>query len=377
MSSLRGPARRLMRAFAQRADTRARRVPRLLVSPGQSGRSPMVWYLCPDTNAPTGGVRVIYRHVDLLNSAGIPAAVVHHRPGFSCTWFAHETPVLPAADAVLSTADILVVPEYYGPSLADLPHGPRVVIFNQNTYRTFAGRGAVPSLRRYAGSESLAAIVVVSADNAEYARYAFPGVRIARIRNSVDAGLFRPADRPPGRRIGYMPRRRIDDARQVLDLLEARGRTDDWDIVRISGKTEEQTAEIFRSCSIFLSFSEQEGFGMPPAEAMASGCYVVGFTGLAGREFFQPDICSPVEEGNVLAFAQAAERAMADFDADPRAFRGRGLAASERIRSRYSPQAQLSELVAFYCSLLAEPGSRRCTSAGTSESGTALALKWR
>jgi glycosyltransferase involved in cell wall biosynthesis len=149
-----------------------------------------------------------------------------------------------------------------------------------------------------------------------------------------------------------MPRRRGGDARQVLDLLEARACTDNWDIVRIGSQTEEQTAEIFRSCSIFLSFSEQEGFGMPPAEAMASGCYVVGFTGLAGREFFQPDICSPVEEGNVLAFAQTAERAMTDFDKDPQSVRGRGLAASARIRSRYSPQAQLEELLAFYDSLL-------------------------
>ncbi len=91
---------------------------------------------------------------------------------------------------------------------------------------------------------------------------------------------------------------------------------------------------------------------MPAAEAMASGCYVVGFNGLAGREFFQPDICSPVEEGNVLAFAQAAERAMADFDKDPQAVRDRGLAASERIRSQYSPRAQLDELVAFYAPLL-------------------------
>lgn len=352
MSSVRGPAKQLMRAFAERADARARQLPRLLVSPAKLGRPPMIWYLCPDTNVPTGGVRVIYRHVDLLNSVGVPAAVVHRRDGFSCTWFTHETKVMSAVDAVLSAADILVVPEYYGPSLADLPPGLRVVIFNQNTYRTFTGRGAVAALRRYAGPEGIMAIVVVSHDNAEYARYAFPGARVARVRNSVDGNLFRPASRPPGRTIGYMPRRRNDDARQILDLLEIRGCTDNWEIVRIDGQTEEQAAEIFRKCSIFLSFSEQEGFGMPPAEAMASGCYVVGFTGLAGREFFQPDICSPVEEGNILAFAQAAERAMADFDKDPRAVRDRGLAASERIRSRYSPQVQLDELVAFYASLL-------------------------
>ena len=90
---------------------------------------------------------------------------------------------------------------------------------------------------------------------------------------------------------------------------------------------------------------------MPPAEAMACGCYVVGFAGLAGREFFDPDICTPVEEGNVLAFAQATERAMAEFDKNSQAVRDRGLAASDRIRSRYSPQVQLDELVAFYASL--------------------------
>lgn len=351
MSSVRGSARRLMRVAAERADARARRLPRLTVSLVPPGRPPMIWYLCPDTNVPTGGVRVIYRHVDLLNSVGIPAAVVHVRAGFSCTWFAHETRVVSAADVVLSTADILVVPEYYGPSLADLPDGPRVVILNQNTYRTFAGHGATAMWRRYAGSESLAAIVVVSQDNAEYARYAFPGARVACVRDSVDGNLFHPADKPPGRVIGYMPRRRDADARQVLDLLEIRGCTDNWEIARIEGRTEEQTAAILRTCSIFLSFSEQEGFGMPPAEAMACGCYVVGFTGLAGREFFDPDICTPVEEGNVLAFAQATERAMAEFDKNSQAVRDRGLAASDRIRSRYSPQAQLDELVAFYASL--------------------------
>jgi glycosyltransferase involved in cell wall biosynthesis len=148
-----------------------------------------------------------------------------------------------------------------------------------------------------------------------------------------------------------MPRRRGDDARQVLDLLAMRGCTDNWETVRIDGQTEELAAATLRTCSIFLSFSEQEGFGMPPAEAMASGCYVVGFTGLAGREYFQSDICTPVEEGNVLAFAQAAERVMATFDKNPEEVRDRGLAASQLIHSRYSPQAQLDELVAFYAPL--------------------------
>ena len=29
-----------------------------------------IYYLCPDTNKPRGGVKVIYEHVDILNDAG-------------------------------------------------------------------------------------------------------------------------------------------------------------------------------------------------------------------------------------------------------------------------------------------------------------------
>src|SRR3954470_19470815 len=31
--------------------------------------APRVFYLCPDHDAPAGGIRVIYRHVDILNEA--------------------------------------------------------------------------------------------------------------------------------------------------------------------------------------------------------------------------------------------------------------------------------------------------------------------
>jgi len=27
-----------------------------------------IYYLCPDTNSPLGGIKVIYEHVDILNS---------------------------------------------------------------------------------------------------------------------------------------------------------------------------------------------------------------------------------------------------------------------------------------------------------------------
>ena len=293
MSSVQATAKHILGIVDERKQARARKLPYFRVVPesGRAGPS-AVYYLCPDTDVPTGGVRVIYRHVDMLNSIGIPAAVIHHRSGFACTWFNHQTKIMAVAEIALSPADILVVPEFYGSSLHEFPVGPRLIIFNQNTYRTFTSLGAATAWRRYADIQGLAAIMVVSRDNEEYARYAFPAARVARIRNSVDGQIFHPTT-AAGRRVGIMPRRRSADCQQVLELLKIRGCLDDWDIVRIDGRPEKETAEALQSCSIFLSFSEQEGFGMPPAEAMACGCYVVGFTGLAGREFFNRISASP------------------------------------------------------------------------------------
>jgi glycosyltransferase involved in cell wall biosynthesis len=103
-----------------------------------------------------------------------------------------------------------------------------------------------------------------------------------------------------------------------------------------------------------LSFSEQEGFGLPPAEAMACGCYVVGFTGLAGREFFDPATCAPVAEGDVLAFARQVEQAMRSYEEDPDGIRQRALAASARIRREYAPDRLRADLVTFFEPLLAD-----------------------
>jgi glycosyltransferase involved in cell wall biosynthesis len=138
-----------------------------------------------------------------------------------------------------------------------------------------------------------------------------------------------------------------------------RGCLERWEPVEINDLSESATAEALRTSSIFLSFSEQEGFGLPPAEAMASGCYVVGYTGLAGREYFDAAICTPVEEGNVLAFAMAVEQAMGRYEADPRAFRQIGLSAAARINARYSRQALREDLTSFYQSL---PRSRQLLS---------------
>ncbi len=53
-----------------------------------------IYLLAPDLPHPSGGLRVLYRHADILNSAGHSAFIVHHAAGFRPSFFEHSTPIL-------------------------------------------------------------------------------------------------------------------------------------------------------------------------------------------------------------------------------------------------------------------------------------------
>ncbi|WP_326551991.1 glycosyltransferase [Micromonospora sp. NBC_01813] len=354
INRLAGQAKGFVRSRLTAAEIQRRQIPAYQTTTAQA-TTPAVYYLAPDNPRPSGGVRVIYRHVDLLNEMGVRAHVLHKDPAFRCTWFANQTPVVGATDAVLGPRDILVVPEWYGPGLAAAPAGPRIVVLNQRAYDTFdhipyaeTGPGAP-----YADLPAMTALLAVSDDNVDLLRYAFPGIPVHLTRNVVDPQVFTPGPWPRRQQIAYVGHRRADERDQLLHILRSRGVLDGWDVTLIAGRTEQQTAEIMRGCAIFLSFSDREGFGMPPAEAMAAGAYVVGYPGLAGREFFDPTHCSPVPDGDLLGYARAVEDACTTWLTEPAALAKRAGVASEAIRRRYTVAGLRDDLAAFYPPLLA------------------------
>jgi hypothetical protein len=332
-------------------------VPRLRFDPGPSTAPPTVWMICPDWDKPTGGIRVQYRAVDALNAAGVPAAIVHKRAGFSCSWFAHATRIVAAGEVVVHARDVIAVPEVYGSSILDLPRGVRQVIFNQNAYVTLDSLMTGPAAAApYLNNSDLAAVVVVSEDSAEVLTHTFPAAPIRRIHLGLDPRIHHPPAGPAPNRIAYMPRRRAEQAAQVLRLLALRGVLDTWELVAIDGCSESEVAELLRGSRIFLSFSEREGFGLPPCEALACGCLVVGFDGFSGREFFRPPFAESIEDGDVVAFARAVERLARRVEADPEAMATAGRIGASFVRERYSRATEQRDLVDVFSPLLRPAG---------------------
>lgn len=334
-----------LKAHQARSDTRWRKPPRLNVQP-PSGQ-PTVYYLAPAEKKPSGGIKVIYRHVDLLNEHGIPAAVLHEPEGFRCDWFRNQTRIVSVRNLLFHADDILVLPECYGPGLHLLAPEVRKVIFNQGPHHTFdriSLRETAPGAP-YQQLNNIHGILTVSHDGADLLRLAFPGSHIAVVRNVIDKDIFRLGTEPSGHRIGYVPSRRSDELHQLLHLVRAlgMGTANDWELVPIQGRSEQEVASILRTCTIFLSLSDRDGFGLPPAEAMACGSYVVGYPGGGGKEFFDSAYCSPAHDTTEVL------RSLADAMRLPDATRQElGAKASARILGHYTADGLRADLLAFY-----------------------------
>ena len=111
-----------------------------------------------------------------------------------------------------------------------------------------------------------------------------------------------------------MPRKNYNHATVVVDLLKGMQLSLPWEFTPLSQLSHSDVLRHMSISSAFLSFGHPEGFGLPVAEALASGCFVIGYTGLAGREFLELEHCSSVftavEFGDLASFVQS----FLDFD---------------------------------------------------------------
>src|SRR5438445_12298332 len=100
---------------------------------------PTIYFLTPDLPQVSGGIKQVYRHVDILNAAGYDATVVHKEEGFKPKWFEHRTRIIYASAVNVRDDDVGVFREIWGPMINNWKKPTRKVIFNQNACYTSIG----------------------------------------------------------------------------------------------------------------------------------------------------------------------------------------------------------------------------------------------
>jgi hypothetical protein len=312
--------------------------------------------LTPDLDFPIGGVKIHYQVADALNRSGIHASIVHQRRGFRCTWFENATPVECVANVLVSPQDLIVVPEEWAHHIPAMPSNVPKLIFNQNAYSTFSwGIGSSTIAQIYRRPDVLR-VVVVSEDNKAYLNHALPGVTVARMRYAIDPAHFH--DRDEKRlSLAYMPRKRRQETVDVLGILGMRNALLGWEITPIDGVSEAQSAELMRRASVFLSFSYREGLGLPPAEAMACGCLVVGFHGYGGRDYGEHALWVP--DGDVIGFAKRVEEILRSWKQEGPRYLEMGSTAASYIHHTYNFANRDADVMAAFGNWKPGEGSER------------------
>lgn len=308
-----------------------------------------IYFICPDENKNSGGVKQIYRQADLLNKNGYKAFVVHKKKGFRATWFENNTKIVykpfihnqlkyfkkqyqkkqfsALYFKILSKVNklfyskiednaILVFPEIYGPDIHLIEKRTEKVIFNQNCYYTFNNFSNNISLEECA-YKYIKHCIVVSEDSKNYMLQAFPNQEVYRIHLGIDEKVFGIKGFQKKKQICYMPRKLENDIKQVVTLLKSKDSLKGWNFIAIENKSEAEVAKIFQESIFFLSFNHREGFGLPPIEAMSSETYVIGYTGQGGKEYFNPNFSSPIENGNIIEFVKITEKMINTYDINP------------------------------------------------------------
>jgi len=286
-----------------------------------------------------GGVKVIYEHCDLLNGNGFEAFPVHVGGTFEVDWFAHQSRPLTESEAIrmMDTSDVVVCPEVV-PQFADAFPAQRKVAFVQGWSLVEIGTGGRPY-----EDLGFTGLLACSEYNRDYMAE-HSTLPCAFVRNAINLDLFAPPAAPaPAGNVLYLTRKHVNDARGAVSLLPVETRNNLHVTEHVGPSTQAEMAQYYQQADVFLATGYPEGFGLPPLEAMACGCTVVGFTGGGGNEFMKPEETAlVVEDGDVEGLANALNRVLADT-----ALKERIRTAGMRQAAEYNIARMTRELVQF------------------------------
>lgn len=322
-----------------------------------------VRFLClPDLDKPIGGAKQLYRQVEQLVALGWDAAIVTEQDGFRPSWFASSAPTA-GIDVCRERGDfepevaIVVIPETFLGINLERYHGVNLsrvarVLYNQNAYYSYVNSGQRPLdvLSRFYDAPEVLQVLCVSEDSHRFLRrnLGIADGRLSRIIHAIEP-IFQP-DPAKANQIHWMPRKNAEHVQSILLGLR-RGRLQHlqgWQASALGPMPHAELAEQLNKARLFLSFGHPEGFGLPVAEAMAAGCYVVGYSGGGADELFRLGLSEPVRFGDWSGFLEAIQQALRDFAEAPRETALRLERQALAIRSLYSQEQETRSIQAAW-----------------------------
>lgn len=302
-----------------------------------------IHYFCPDINTPSGGMRRLYRHVEILAANGFPACVLHTAVPFQMTWFTSDAPVQYLSSGGGPTPDdILVIPEVCHDAIRNTEiHVRHRLVMALNWAYIYLGLKPGETYQSFGISH------VIS--GCEYIREFLAntmGIQSTVVTAGIDTDLFLPADEKE-LAIVAMPRKNQNYLHTIECIFRCRfPEFASVPFVRLHEVEHTRVAERLAKSAVFLATGFPEGIARPVLEAMASGCLVVGFHGKGGLEYMRHlENCYVAEDGDAALAAELLGAALLAWT------QGRASTMQTSARQtalRYSNHVEEAAVVAFW-----------------------------
>ena len=335
------------------------------------GRNARLFFLASDNSKPSGGLKFIHHFCELACDMGYDAAVMHGNAGFQAGNFEHFAPIVHHSgwkkrsrrDALqekirkvrarlngaprqvsVTADDIIIVPENRMFRAHEIFPGTRKIVLCQGPFLC-AGQG-----RPQAGSGILGAIGISNVA-VEVIHRLLPDSPVHKVPLWIDPYMFSPS-LEKRRRLVYMPRRNGDEARMVLNLLSAKGVLNDIELMPLDGVTVDDVGKALHENLMFLSFAGLEGFGLPGAEAIASGCLTIGYTGIGGDEYFSRFGGWAVAQQDIVSYVDTVAEILTRYRENPGPMDHARMANAEKILDHYKRPKTSAALEAALSALI-------------------------
>ena len=324
-------------------------------------------FYVPDSREARGGISVIFDIIDVLNTQGIDAVALYDRPDFEYDRHSIRAPRVwsprvqppkeknniksalkrtkeylvggnrrPAANAqrcsewLEKNGDIIIVPEYVSDWLPNRISGNTpLVILNQNPFAFFRAS-------RRLGFEKSRFVDSISVSEAcSESEKIILGDYFKRVSIFIPEEIYGYQEDKKFQ-VAYMPRKRGEDSSFLVGALKTSGLLRQVQFIPIDGVSGVEAARTIKDSLFFLSFSEREGFGLPAAEAMATGALVIGYSGVGGDEFFDDETGFLVPEDNLIKFYHEAISVICSYGRNKDSYDEKRKAASRKILQKYN-----------------------------------------
>lgn len=231
---------------------------------------------------PSGGNKVILQHCILLKKMGFDATAVR-LGSYEGNFFNFDIESKSYHDVynLMQKNDIVVIPEVIQNNVNLFPQQKKI-LFAQ-AWSFLYELHPRKEQRFYGGYITNGYDYVMScSDYINESLNNEPADKLIQIKNYIDHSLFK-EDKSIRKtnRVLFMPRKNQNDIDKIVKAIEELP----FEIAFADGLNQEQLIKEYQKSDIYVATGYPEGFGLPPLEAMACGCVVIGFTGKGAGEY--------------------------------------------------------------------------------------------